>query len=168
MFKVWVSYPKFDDEFEVARRTTGRAISDTQPVLSGPEILSLQEFIRGIEVSENVIRYALAIVRQTRIGQEGLPDFVQNQLAWGAGPRAVQFLILGAKAKAALSGRAQVDTSDIQFCAKPVLRHRIVVNFAAESDGITSDKVIDRLLSETPTAQDDLLRDARFKKLFAS
>ncbi|MFM7973886.1 MAG: AAA family ATPase, partial [Pirellula sp.] len=91
MFKVWVSYPTFDDEFEVAKRTTGRGSSEIQPVLSGPEILSLQEFIRGIEVSENVIRYALALVRQTRIGQPGVPDFVQDQLAWGAGPRAVQF-----------------------------------------------------------------------------
>ncbi|MFO0013320.1 MAG: AAA family ATPase [Planctomycetota bacterium] len=168
MFKVWVSYPNFDDEFEVARRTTGRGIATIEPVLSGPEILALQEFIRGIEVSENVVRYALAIVRQTRVGQEGIPEFVQEQLAWGAGPRAVQFLILGAKAKAALSGRAQADTSDIQFCAKPVLRHRIVVNFAAESDGITSDKVIDEILKQTPTAQDELLSDARFKKLFAS
>jgi MoxR-like ATPase len=168
MFKVWVSYPTFDDEFEVARRTTGRGALEIEPVLSGPEILSLQDFIRGIEVSENVVRYALALVRQTRVGQVGIPDFVQEQLAWGAGPRAVQFLILGAKAKAALSGRAQADTSDIQFCAKPVLRHRIVVNFAAESDGITSDKVIDELIKQTPTAQDELLSDARFKKLFAS
>jgi MoxR-like ATPase len=168
MFKVWVSYPTFEDEFEVARRTTGRVSTETTPVLSGPEILSLQEFIRGIEVSENVIRYALAIVRQTRIGQAGVPDFVKDQLAWGAGPRAVQFLILGAKAKAALSGRAQVDTADIQFCAKPVLRHRIVVNFAAESDGVTSDTVVEQLLKNTPTAQDELLRDARFQKLFAS
>jgi MoxR-like ATPase len=168
MFKVWVSYPSFDDEFEVARRTTGRSSLEIEPVLSGPEILSLQDFIRGIEVSENVVRYALAIVRQTRVGQEGIPEFVKEQLAWGAGPRAVQFLILGAKAKAALSGRAQADTSDVQFCAKPVLRHRIVVNFAAESDGITSDKVIDELLRQTPTAQDELLSDDRFKKLFAS
>ena len=168
MFKVWVSYPTFDDEFEVARRTTGRTTAEISPVLSGPEILSLQEFIRGIEVSENVIRYALAIVRQTRIGQQGIPDFVRDQLAWGAGPRAVQFLILGAKAKAALSGRSQADTSDVQFCAKPVLRHRIVVNFAAESDGVTSDTVVDQLLQHTPTAQDELLRDARFQKLFAS
>lgn len=168
MFKVWVSYPTFDDEFEVAKRTTGRGSSDIQSVLSASEILSLQEFIRGIEVSENVIRYALALVRQTRIGQPGVPDFVQDQLAWGAGPRAVQFLILGAKAKAALSGRSHVDTADVQFCAKPVLRHRIVVNFAAESDGVTSDKVIDQLIQNTPTAQDQLLQDARFQKLFAS
>ena len=168
MFKVHVTYPSFADEFEVARRTTGKGSSEIEAVLTGAEILSLQEFIRGIEVSENVIRYALAIVRQTRVGQEGIPDFVRDQVAWGAGPRAVQFLILGAKARAALSGRSHVDTSDVQFCAKPVLRHRMVVNFAAESDGITSDAVIDRIISNTPTAQDELLRDARFQRILAS
>lgn len=168
MFKVHVSYPSFADEFEVARRTTGRVKSTIEAVLSGEEILSLQEFIRGIEVSENVIRYALAIVRQTRVGQDGVPDFVREQVAWGAGPRAVQFLILGAKARAAMMGRSYVDTADIQFCAKPVLRHRMVVNFAAESDGITSDVVIDKIISVTPTAQDELLRDARFQRILAS
>jgi len=168
MFKVHVTYPSFADEFEVARRTTGKSSGEIQPVLSGAEILSLQEFIRGIEVSENVIRYALAIVRQTRVGQEGIPDFVRDQVAWGAGPRAVQFLILGAKARAALSGRSHVDPADVQFCAKPVLRHRMVVNFAAESDGVTSDAVVERIISNTPTAQDELLRDARFQRILAS
>jgi len=168
MFKVHVSYPSFDDEFEVAKRTTGLSKATIEPVLSGAEILSLQEFIRSIEVSENVIRYALAIVRQTRVGQEGVPDFVRDQVAWGAGPRAVQFLILGAKARAAMLGRAHVDTGDIQFCAKPVLRHRMVVNFAAESDGVTSDSVVDKIISVTPTAQDDLWRDARFQRILAS
>ncbi len=168
MFKVHVSYPSFADEFEVARRTTGQNKTTIEPVLSGEEILSLQEFIRSIEVSENVIRYALAIVRQTRVGQDGVPDFVRDQVAWGAGPRAVQFLILGAKARAAMSGRSYVDTSDVQFCAKPVLRHRMVVNFAAESDGVTSDAVVDEIISVTPTAQDELLRDARFQRILAS
>jgi MoxR-like ATPase len=168
MFKVHVSYPSFADEFEVARRTTGQNKTTIEPVLSGEEILSLQEFIRGIEVSENVIRYALAIVRQTRVGQDGVPDFVRDQVAWGAGPRAVQFLILGAKARAAMSGRSYVDTADVQFCAKPVLRHRMVVNFAAESDGVTSDAVVDKIISVTPTAQDELLRDARFQRILAS
>lgn len=168
MFKVHVSYPSFADEFEVARRTTGQNKTTIEPVLSGEEILSLQEFIRSIEVSENVIRYALAIVRQTRVGQDGVPDFVRDQVAWGAGPRAVQFLILGAKARAAMLGRSYVDTSDVQFCAKPVLRHRMVVNFAAESDGVTSDAVVDKIISVTPTAQDELLRDARFQRILAS
>lgn len=168
MLKVSVDYPSFDDEFEVAKRTTGLRIDDVQPVLSGEEILHLQRVVRGIEASDNVIRYALAIVRQTRVNQDGAPDFVREQVGWGAGPRAVQFLLLGAKARAATMGRSHVDPEDVRFLAKPVLRHRMVVNFAAESEGISSDDVIGRILDCTPTAQDELLRDARFQRIFAS
>ncbi len=168
MFKILVDYPNFEEEFEVARRTTGVVQERAETVISGPEIIQLQDFVRSIEVSENVIRYALAVVRQTRVTQPGVPDFVREQVGWGAGPRAVQFLIIGAKARAALLGRTHVDPQDIQYLAKPVLRHRLNVNFAAESDGIRSDDVIDRILENTPTEQDELLRDARFQKIFAS
>lgn len=168
MMKVLVRYPTFQEEFEVARRTTGSSSGSIDSVLSADDILSLQQFVRSIEVSENAIRYALALVRQTRIDQEGIPDYVRDQLSWGAGPRAVQFLILGAKTRAAMNGRAHVSADDIKFLAKPVLRHRIVVTFAAESEGVSSDSVIDRLLAETPTEQDELLHDARFQKIFAS
>jgi len=168
MFKVLVGYPSFDEEFEVARRTTGTATPQLQPVLTGPEILELQRMVRAVPVSDHLIRYTLALVRQTRIGQAGIPDFVQDQVGWGAGPRAVQNLILGSKARALLNGRVSVAPEDIQALAKPVLRHRMVVNFAAESDGITTDKVIDQLLAATPTNEDELTRDARFKKIFAS
>ncbi len=98
----------------------------------------------------------------------GTPDFVEEMSAWGAGPRAVQFLILGGKARALLHGRTHVSTDDIQALAKPVLRHRLVVNFAAESEGVTPDDIVDRLLSITPTKEDELTRDARFQKIFAS
>ncbi len=168
MFKVLVDYPNFEEEFEVARRTTGTIHEKVESVISGAEIIHLQNFVRSIEVSENVIRYALAIVRQTRVTQPGVPEFVKEQVGWGAGPRAVQFLIIGAKARAALLGRSHVDPQDIQFLARPVLRHRINVNFAAESDGLRSDDIIDRILENTPTEQDELLRDARFQKIFAS
>jgi MoxR-like ATPase len=168
MLKVSVDYPSFQDEFEVARRTTGTSSEQVEQVLSGEEILHLQQVVRGIEVSDNVIRYALAIVRQTRVSQDGAPDFVLEQVGWGAGPRAVQFLILGAKARAATLGRPHVDPEDIKFLAKPVLRHRMVVTFAAESEGVTTDQVVDRILECTPTAQDELLRDARFQRIFAS
>jgi MoxR-like ATPase len=107
-------------------------------------------------------------VRQTRVGETGVPDFVGEQVGWGAGPRAVQFLILGGKARALLRGRTHVSTDDIQALAKPVLRHRLVVNFAAQSDGVTADKIIDRLIASTPTKEDELTSDARFKKIFAS
>jgi MoxR-like ATPase len=168
MFKVFVRYPNFEEEFEVARRTTTIAVDHVMPVLSGSEIVELQQLVRTVPVSDHIIRFTLSLVRQTRVGEAGLPDFVGDQLTWGAGPRAVQFLILGAKARALLHGRTHVSTEDIQALAKPVLRHRLVVSFAAESDGVTADSIVDRLLSVTPTKEDELTRDARFQKIFAS
>ena len=168
MFKVYVEYPSFDEEFEVARRTTGTATSKVNPVLGAEEILRLQRLVRQVPVSDHVVRYALSLVRQTRVGSDGVPDFVDDLVGWGAGPRAVQFLILGGKARALLQGRFHVQVEDIQALAKPVLRHRMVVNFAAESDGITSDEVVERIIAATPTTEDELSRDARFQKIFAS
>lgn len=168
MFKVYVNYPKFDEEMEIARRTTSGHTAEVSPVLSGEEILELQKIVREVPIADQVIRYALALVRQTRVGGEGVPDFAEEMLGWGAGPRAVQYLILGGKARALLHGRTHVSTDDIQALAKPVLRHRIVVNFAAESEGVSSDDVIDRLIAITPTKEDELTSDARFKKIFAS
>src|SRR5215207_1564333 len=168
MFKVFVNYPNFNEEFEVARRTTAIQTDTIQPVLSGQEILELQRTVREVPVSDHIIRYALSLVRQTRVNQTGVPDYVNDQIGWGAGPRAVQFLILGGKARALLRGRTHVSTDDIQALAKPVLRHRLVVNFAAQSDGVSADKIIDRLIASTPTKEDELTSDARFKKIFAS
>jgi MoxR-like ATPase len=168
MFKILVDYPSFDEELEVARRTTSRIKSEVESVLSGQEIQELQDLVRSVPVADHIIRYALAIVRQTRVGTEGVPSFVNEQISWGAGPRAVQFLVLGGKARALLNGRTHVSVEDIQALSKPVLRHRMVVTFAAESDGISTDDVIDRLVAETPTSEDELTRDARFKKIFAS
>ena len=168
MFKVFVDYPNFDEEFEVARRTTTTEQASVDAVLSAEDILNLQRVVREVPVTDHVIRYALSLVRQTRVGGEGVPDFIDDKLAWGAGPRAVQFLILGGKARALLQGRTHVSTDDITTLAKPVLRHRLVVNFAAESDGITSDDIIEQLVDCTPTKEDELTSDARFQKIFAS
>ncbi|MFK7768590.1 MAG: AAA family ATPase [Mariniblastus sp.] len=168
MFKVFVDYPSFEDEFEVARRTTARNNYEVKPVLSGEDILKLQNTIRDVPVSDHVIRYALSLIRQTRIGTEGIPGFITENVGWGAGPRAVQYLILGGKTRALLYGRTHVSTEDIQALAKPVLRHRLAINFAAQSDGITADDVIQQLIDETPTKEDDLTNDARFQKIFAS
>jgi len=168
MFKIFVGYPKFDEEFEIARRTTAVMQDNIQAVLSGDEIIALQRLVREVPVSDNVIRYTLSLVRQTRVGQPGVPEFVADRLNWGAGPRAVQFLILGGKARALLHGRTHVSTEDIQALARPVLRHRIVVNFAAESEGIRADDVIDELVNTTPTKEDELTRDPRFQAIFAS
>ncbi|MBI1903355.1 MAG: MoxR family ATPase [Planctomycetia bacterium] len=168
MFKVFVKYPHFDEEFEIARRTTALMEDDVKPVLEGAQIIALQRLVRQVPVTDNVIRYTLSLVRQTRVGEAGVPDFVRDRLAWGAGPRAVQFLILGAKSRALLHGRTHVSTDDIQALALPVLRHRIVVNFAAESEGVTADHIIAELVKTTPTRDDELLNDARFQAIFAS
>jgi MoxR-like ATPase len=168
MLKVFVKYPSFDEEFEVAKRTTGDSNPVVEKVMTAEEILRLQHLVRRVPVSDHVVRYALSLVRQTRVGGDGVPAFVDELVGWGAGPRAVQFLILGGKAKALLNGRFHVQIEDIQSLAKSVLRHRMVVNFAAESDGVTSDEVIERIIEATPTNEDELTRDARFKKIFAS
>ncbi len=168
MFKVFVDYPNFQEEFEIARRTTTTQEDTITPVLAAEEIIDLQRMVREVPVTDHVIRYTLSLVRQTRVGFPGSPDFIREMASWGAGPRAVQFLILGAKARALLHGRTHVSTDDIQALAKPVLRHRIVLNFAAESDGISPDDIIDRLIAVTPTKEDELTSDARFQKIFAS
>jgi MoxR-like ATPase len=168
MFKVFVRYPSFQEEFEVARRTTALQTAVIEPVLAAEEILELQRIVRAVPVSDHLIRYALSLTRQSRPGEPGTPQFVQDRLGWGAGPRAVQFLILGAKARALLRGRTHVAIEDLQALAKPVLRHRLVLSFSAESEGVTADQVIDQLLAATPTKEDELTRDARFQKIFAS
>jgi MoxR-like ATPase len=168
MFKVFVKYPSFDEEFEVVRRTTAVEVDSIQPVLAADEIIELQRIVRQVPVSDHIIRYALALVRQTRVQEAGVPDFVREQLAWGAGPRAVQFLILGAKARSLLQGRTHVTCEDVRALAKPVLRHRLVLSFTAESEGVAPDDLIDQLTAITPTREDELTRDARFQEIFAS
>jgi len=168
MFKVFVRYPTFAEELEIARRTTTTISDHIEPVLTAEEILELQLVVRQVPITDHVIRYALSLVRQTRVGEVGTPEFVADQLSWGAGPRAVQFLILGAKARALLHGRTHVSTDDVQALARPVLRHRLVVNFSAESEGVTVDDIVDQLIKITPTKEDELTSDARFQKIFAS
>ncbi len=168
MFKVFVKYPNFGEEFEIARRTTTTLVDQVGAVLTAEEILNLQRIVRAVPVTDHIIRYALSLVRQTRVGEAGVPEFVGDQVSWGAGPRAVQFMILGSKARALLHGRTHVATDDIQALAKPVLRHRLVLNFAAESEGVTPDDIVERLIQITPTKENELTSDARFQKIFAS
>ncbi len=166
MFKILVKYPSYQEEFEVARRTTSTLEPKIEPVLGAEEILAIQRMVREVPVSEHLIRYAISLVRQTRLGEAGVPDFVTENISWGAGPRAVQYLILGAKARALLLGRSHVTVEDVQKLAFPVLRHRIALNFTAESEGMTTDVLIERLLSETPAREDELLKHPRFAKMF--
>jgi MoxR-like ATPase len=168
MFKALVRYPSFSDEVEVARRTTASGQARIEAMLSLEEVIALQELVRSTPVSEHLVQYAVALVRGTRVGEpEAIPQAKQH-LAWGAGTRAIQFLILGGKARALMNRRPCVALEDIQAMAAPVLRHRLVLNFAAESDGVTTDQVIEALLKATPTRADQLSNDPRFAGLLAS
>ena len=150
MFKVFVKYPSYDEEFQIAATTTSDVSADVNQVLSGEDILRLQELVRRVPVPAHLIHFALRIVRATRVLEGDCPEFIQESVSWGAGPRGVQNLLLGCKARAVLEGRSYATTEDLRAVAKPVLRHRVITNFNAESSGITSDDVIDRLLAEIP------------------
>jgi MoxR-like ATPase len=169
MFKVFVRYPTFEEEFEIVQKTTSVESDHIQPVLEAVEIEELQKIVRQVPTGDHVTRYALALVRQTRVNEKkGIPEIVREYVSWGAGPRAVQYLILGGKARALLHGRTHVICEDIQALAKPVLRHRLVMNFLAESEGLTSDILTEKLLESTPINENELFRDPRFQSLFAS
>jgi MoxR-like ATPase len=150
MFKVFVKYPSYDEEFRIAESTTADFHPHVDAVLSGAEIVRLAQLVRRVPLAPIVVHYALRLVRATRPeAQEALP-FVRDWVSWGAGPRGVQYLLLGGKARAVLEGRATVTLDDIRTVAHPVLRHRIITNYTAESSGVSADKVIDRLLAELP------------------
>jgi len=127
---------------------------ETAETLNEEEIMSLQHIVRRIPAGDHVFRYAMALTRATRPDTPEAPDFIKEWVSWGAGPRASQFLILGAKARAALHGRGFVSTEDIAALAAPVLRHRIVTNFNAEAEGMSSDKIVQKLLSQIPRPTD--------------
>jgi MoxR-like ATPase len=168
MFKVFVDYPSFQEEKQIAKQTTTIQADDIQRVLTGEDILDVQKIVRQVPVTDHVVEYALALVRQTRVREAGAPEFIQEWLSWGAGPRAVQNLLLGGKARALLNGRSHVSTDDVAALALPVLRHRIVTNFAAESEGVTTDQVVKRLVKETPSKEGELTSDPRLQKIFAA
>ncbi|MBL0928024.1 MAG: MoxR family ATPase [Phycisphaerales bacterium] len=155
MFNIKIGYPTENEEVEIIKRTTSASEARASAVLTAADVARVQELVREAPVAEHVIRYALRLVRATRIKEEPgpgetRPKMVSDYLAWGAGPRASQNLILAAKAKAVLSGSFHVTADHIRAIAHPVLRHRIITNFNAEADGVTTDDVIDALLEETP------------------
>jgi MoxR-like ATPase len=145
MFNVLVEYPSEDEEFQIVRQTTSDKRPEVARVLGREEVLALQQIVRKVPVADHVIRYAMQFTRMTRREQGQVPDFVQKYVTWGAGPRASQYLILGAKARAMLHGREYVSTDDVKAVALPVLRHRIITNFNAEAEGIRSDDIVRRL-----------------------
>jgi MoxR-like ATPase len=149
MFNTFVDYPEEDEEFDVVRRTTADISAEVSPVLSGEKILELQRIVRRVPAADHVVRYAMKLVRLTRSNKADAPQFIRDYVRWGAGPRASQYLVLGAKARAALQGRYHASTDDVRSVAFPVLRHRIVVNFNAQSDGVAPDDLIRRLIEAT-------------------
>jgi len=150
MFHVKVDYPDAAEELRIVQQTTGAAPQDVATVLTQGEILAAQETVRRVPVADAVVEYAVRLVRATRVNKPEAPDFVKDWVRWGAGPRAAQYLVLGAKAHALIQGRTYVSTDDVKAVAHPVLRHRVLTNFQAEAEGVTPDIVVDRLLSTIP------------------
>jgi MoxR-like ATPase len=150
MFNVWLDYPSYQEELEIIRRTTRNEKASIQPVVSGAEILAFQQLVREVAVPDAVLEYAVRLVSATRPGSPHGNDITSRYIAWGAGPRASQYLVIGAKTRALAAGRYSIAAEDIHFLAKPVLRHRIVTNYTAESEGLKPDMVVDQLLASVP------------------
>ena len=150
MFMVKVGYPEHDEEKLIVKATTSEYVGDPQPVLSDVDVIAIQRMVRRVPVSEHVVDYAVNLARATRPGEKDAPEFVHQLLTWGAGPRAAQYLVLAAKARAILRGRLNVSVDDIKQVAKPVLRHRLILNFNAEAEGVSADSLIERLLATVP------------------
>jgi len=145
MFRILVDYPSYEDELKVAETTTSGELPKLQPLLDRAEIVRLQQVVLKVLVGKSVSAYAVQLVRATRPKTDEAPDFVKKYLTWGAGTRACMALLLAAKSHALLDGRVHVSGDDIRAIAKPVLRHRLVTSFAAESDGITTDHIVEKL-----------------------
>jgi MoxR-like ATPase len=150
MFNVVINYLNEDDEVTVVTQTTGAAREAPQRILNGRDILQYQELARQVVIAEEIARYTVRVVDASRPGRPAAPDFIDKWVKWGAGLRASQALVRGAKARALMHGRYHVSIKDIQALAKPILRHRIMTNFYAESERITSDGIVERLLEHVP------------------
>ncbi|WP_347841499.1 MoxR family ATPase [uncultured Draconibacterium sp.] len=146
MFSVWLDYPKLEDEITIVKNTTTIQNTELKPVISGKEILYFQDLIRKIPVNDNVLRYAVTLAAKTRPESENAAEISKQYLKWGAGPRASQYLVLGAKTHAALNGKYSPDIEDVKAIAPSILRHRIIKNYKAEAENISIDQIIDKLL----------------------
>jgi MoxR-like ATPase len=156
LFDIRVSYPSETDEISILRSTTGAPSESLQAVLGAPELLQLQHLAREIAAGDSVLRYAASLVRATRPDDDRAPSLVQQYVRWGAGPRAGQSLILGAKAHALLKGRLAVSPADVQRVAMPVLRHRVLPNFAAEAERVGVERIIDELLTSVQPPRSEI------------
>ncbi|GAB4249274.1 MAG: MoxR family ATPase [Candidatus Methylacidiphilales bacterium] len=158
MFFIEVHYPTLEEERRIARETTGGGKVDLTKLISGDEILAFQEVVRRVPVPEHIYDLVVDLVRRSRPAEPEAPDWVKKWVSWGAGPRAVQYLILGAKARSVLHGSYLVRMEDVEAVAEPVLRHRIMTNFRAESEGIRSPEIVRRLLAELVQEADKVRR----------
>jgi len=154
MFMLLVDYPNEEEELEIVRRTTADITTKLTASLSPQDILDLSQIVRRVPVADHLVRYAVQFARQTRLGKGDAPEIVRSYVSWGAGPRASQTIILAAKARAILKGRFHVSSEDIRAVAAPALRHRIVMNFNAEAEGITADDIVAHLAQTIPIAED--------------
>ena len=145
MFNIPLDYPSYEEEIQVVKNTTANIKHSLKNIISGEQILAYQQLVRKIPVAENVLEYAVKLATQTRPGTKLAPQMVNDYISWGAGPRASQYLVIGAKCNAAINGKYSPDIEDVQAVAKYVLRHRIVRNYKAEAEGITEEKVIESL-----------------------
>lgn len=187
MFKVFVRYPSYQEEYQIAERTTGGGSVDLAEVLKREEILALQDVVRRVPIAPSIIHYALELVRMTRPHPTGLRaatgnepetesgppeystlDLVNRLVTFGAGPRAVQFLLVGAKARAIIRGRKHVSSEDIRALSHAVLRHRIITNYAAEAEGYDADGIIDFVLDHMRAGAEDEAADAGVEKVLGS
>ncbi|MGD8305485.1 MAG: MoxR family ATPase [Ignavibacteria bacterium] len=145
MFNLWLDYPSFDDEMQIVTTTTSLYDAKIEKVLNADEIIEFQQLVRKVPVADNVINFAVEVVNKTRPTNGNSPQFVKDWITWGAGPRASQYLILAAKTRAIIDGRFTPNIDDVKVALLPVLRHRIITNFSAEAEGITSVEIINRL-----------------------
>ncbi|NGF75465.1 AAA domain-containing protein [Fluviicola sp. SGL-29] len=146
IFNIWVDYPSYLEELAIVRATTTDASVELKQVLSGEQIIRYQELIRRIPVADNVLEYAVKLVGKTRVNSEFATQLTKDYITWGAGPRASQYLIVGAKCHAALNGKYSPDIEDVKAVAKPILRHRLVRNYRAEAEGYSMERIIEELL----------------------
>ena len=151
MFNVVMDYLPEADEVEVVRRTTGGRPTPIEPLFTGDDVLRFHQLVRQVPIAEELVRYAVQLAAASRPRQSGTPDFINDWVTWGAGTRAGQFLVLGAKARALLQGRAHVTLEDILALALPTLRHRVLLNYRAEAEGIRVENVITKLLEAVKT-----------------
>ena len=150
MFNVTIDYLPEDDEVQVVNRTTAAPAAAIEEIFSGEDVLQFHDVVRKVPIAEEVVRYAVRMAASSRPHQSSSPEFINEWVSWGAGLRAAQYLVLGGKARALLDGRAHVSTSDIRALTYPVLRHRILVNYRAEAEGVSVENLIDRLLDSVP------------------